>query len=329
MVSTAELDAAVTALRTGQLVGFPTETVYGLGADAASEQAVRKIFAAKGRPADHPVIVHLPLGTPLEAWTSHVPKTARLLAARFWPGPLTMILPRARHVLDVVTGAQDSVGLRVPDHPVPQALLQAFPQHGSGGLAAPSANRFGRISPTQADHVRAELGAAVAVVLDGGPARVGLESTIVDLSRDQPTLLRPGHITAAQLTDVLGQPLAAPQRSSPRASGTLPSHYAPATPVLLVPAHELAATVAELSREQRIAVLARQAAPRSLAAVHWIMAPHDSAAYAHELYTHLRQLDALGCDRIVVEAVPDDPTWYAVQDRLSRAAYRPARGQGA
>ncbi len=321
MFSAAELDAAVTALRNGQLVGFPTETVYGLGADASNEQAVRKIFAAKGRPADHPVIVHLPLGTPLEAWARHVPEAAHLLAARFWPGPLTMILPRARHVLDVVTGGQESVGLRMPDHPVAQALLQAFAQHGSSGLAAPSANRYGRISPTQAEHVRAELGAAVAVVLDGGPARVGLESTIVDLSGERPTLLRPGHITAAQLVDVLGQPLATPQQSSPRASGTLPGHYAPATTVQLVPTHALAATVAELSRGQRIAVLARQAAPLSITAVQWIVAPNDAAAYAHELYAHLRQLDVLGCDRIVVEAVPDDPAWHAVQDRLSRAAH--------
>ncbi len=324
MVSAAELEAALTALRNGQLVGFPTETVYGLGADATNEQAVRKIFAAKGRPADHPVIIHLPLGAPLEAWASQVPEAARLLAAHFWPGPLTMILPRARHVLDVVTGGQASVGLRVPDHPVAQALLQAFAQHQPSGLAAPSANRFGRISPTQAEHVRAELGAAVAVVLDGGPARVGLESTIVDLTGARPTLLRPGHITAAQLADVLGQPLDAPQRSSPRASGTLPSHYAPATPAQLVPTAELAATVAELNQGQRIAVLARQAAPPSLAAVHWIVAPDDAAAFAHELYALLRQLDALGCDRIVVEAVPDDPAWQAVQDRLSRAAYRTA-----
>jgi L-threonylcarbamoyladenylate synthase len=316
VVTAEQIAAAVEALQSGALVAFPTETVYGLGADATNEQAVRRIFATKGRPADHPVIVHLANPSAIHDWAQSVPPTAIRLAERFWPGPLTLILPRAAHVLDVVTGGQNTVGLRVPDHPVAQALLHAFGK----GIAAPSANRFGRISPTQAKHVRDELGQAVALVLDGGPARVGLESSIVDLSGSQPTLLRPGHISAHEIAATLGVPLGLPQPTSPRAPGTLASHYAPVTPVELVGSDELFTRVVA-TRDQQIAVLALQPAPPMLAGLAWITAPNNPVDYAHDLYANLRALDALDYDRILVEATPDDDAWQAVNDRLRRAAH--------
>lgn len=334
-VTEAEITEAVTALRAGQLVAFPTETVYGLGADASNADAIRRLFAAKGRPADHPVIVHLAGAAALDQWAAHVSPAARRLAQHFWPGPLTLILPRAAHVLDLVTGGQNSVGLRVPDHPVAQALLRAFagsaPAGAPSGLVAPSANRFGRISPTRAEHVRAELGAAVALVLDGGPAQVGIESTIVDLSSTQPTLLRPGQISSAAITEVLGAPLAQPGAaggtSTTRAPGTLASHYAPTTPLVLIEPEQLLAEVARLSQAgECIAVLARRAAPAELSGLSWHVAPEDASGYARMLYAALRELDALGATRIVVERVPDDPSWLAVRDRLRRAAAAPAAG---
>ncbi len=321
MVTAAELQAALAALHRGELVAFPTETVYGLGADASNEQAVRRIFAAKGRPADHPVIVHLPEGAALEEWAAVVSPAALRLSKRFWPGPLTMILPKAPHVLDVVTGGQQSVGLRIPDHPVAQGLLRAFADGTARGLAAPSANRFGRVSPTRAEHVRAELGTTVALVLDGGPARVGLESTIVDLTGERPALLRPGHISAAEIAEVLGEPPLPPSASSPRAPGTLASHYAPSTPVQLAPAQELLSVVDELSRQLRVAVLARRPAPRAFGDVPWIELPSHVEGFARGLYAALRELDAHGCERIVVEEVPEDDAWLAVRDRLRRAAH--------
>ena len=217
---------AVAVLARGGLVAFPTETVYGLGADASNETAVRRIFSVKGRPADHPLIVHLARVEQLADWAQRVPEAAWRLAEAFWPGPLTLVLPRAPRVLDVVTGGQESVGIRVPSHPVAQALLQAF----GGGIAGPSANRFGRVSPTTAEHVRAELGSEVDLVLEGGQSEVGIESTIVDLSSDRPALLRPGIIGAERIAAVLGNALHAPDRTSPRASGMLASHYAPRTP---------------------------------------------------------------------------------------------------
>lgn len=317
-VTPEQIAAAVDALRRGELVAFPTETVYGLGADASNPAAVRRIFAAKGRPADHPVIVHLPHADWLEQWASHVPERAWRLATRFWPGPLTLILPRAAHVLDVVTGGQPTVGLRVPDHPVAQALLQAF----GGGIAAPSANRFGRVSPTRAEHVRAELGNAVAVILDGGPCRVGLESTIVDLSGPQPAILRPGAITAQQIEATLGEPVHTPARSRTRAPGTLPSHYAPVTPVELVADEQLEKRARAWRREgRRVAVVARRPAPADLAEVPWRALPDDPQGYGHALYATLRELDALRGDRILVARVPDDEAWTAVRDRLTRAAH--------
>jgi L-threonylcarbamoyladenylate synthase len=301
------------------LVGFPTETVYGLGADARNPEAIRRLFAAKGRPADHPVIVHLASANAMPEWASRVPSTADTLADAFWPGPLTLVLPRAAHVLDLVTGGQETVALRVPSHPVAHELLEAF----GDGIVAPSANRFGRLSPTRADHVRAELGDAVDVILDGGPTDVGVESTIVDLSGDRPVLLRPGGISPAQLAAVLGVLPDAPHAASPRVSGTLPSHYAPITPLDLIAPDRLEARANQRAASGlSVAVVARRNAPPARSGIAWHTISADAAVYARVLYAVLRELDAGGYDRILVEAVPDSDAWLAVRDRLRRAAYR-------
>jgi L-threonylcarbamoyladenylate synthase len=306
---------AAELLRAGSLVALPTETVYGLGADASNRNAVAKIFAAKGRPQDHPVIVHLADMAQLSTWASEVPEVANRLAARFWPGPLTMIFKRARGVSDAVTGGQDSVGLRVPGHPVAQQLLRAF----GGGIAAPSANRFGRISSTTAAHVAAEFGGDndIEMILDGGACEIGIESTIVDVSRGSCVVLRPGRIGAAEIAEVAGTVETTMQRSpdAPRASGTLEVHYAPATPLRLVSQSSLLAEVRGTD-----AVLAFSAALAGVDSGKWIATKRAPYAYAHELYANLRRLDALGCARILVEAPPDDADWAAINDRLRRAA---------
>lgn len=305
---------ALAALGRGDLVAFPTETVYGLGADAASEEAVAKIFALKGRPADHPLIVHLASVLALDDWAQDIPDQARALAAAFWPGPLTMILRKAPHVLPIVTGGQDTVGLRCPSHPVAQALLRGFARSGSGGVAAPSANRFGHVSPTTARHVRDEFGPGLLVV-DGGACEVGLESTIVDLSRGVPVLLRPGAVTRESIAAVIGEAPRDRDADAPRASGTLAAHYAPGTPLRLVAAAEFDGT---LARAGRCAVLAfRDALPGAAA---FIAAPADPGRYAHDLYANLRSLDAAGAEAILVESPPGTPPWEAVNDRLARAA---------
>ncbi len=312
---------AAAALRAGDLVAFPTETVYGLGADATQAQAVARIFAAKGRPADHPLIVHLPDAGHLERWATDIPDTARRLAGTFWPGPLTLILRRAAGVLDALTGGQDTIGLRVPDHPLALALLREF----GGGVAAPSANRFGHVSPTTAAHVREELGDAVAVVLDGGPCSVGIESTILDLSGPTARILRPGMLDAATIGAVIG---AVPSTASaggsvPRVSGSLETHYAPRTPMRLLPEDEIA-TQARIAADagQRVAALAP---PRSGGdpRVTWRDASADPARYAHDLYARLRELDALGGDLLLVALPPATEDWAAIRDRLGRAAGSP------
>lgn len=313
---TLDVEQAAAALRRGGLVAFPTETVYGLGADAENSEAVARLFAAKGRPANHPVIVHIGRAELLERWAADIPPSAWRLAQRFWPGPLTLILKRAACVPDAVTGGQDTVGLRMPDHPVALALLAAF----GGGIAAPSANRFGRLSPTTAAHVRAELGASVDYVLDGGPCRVGIESTILDLSGGYPRLLRPGAITAAEIEDVLGEPLAAASDDAPRSPGALPAHYAPRTPLVLIAPDDLPAEIKRcLDNGERVAVLARSAATPHVQCA-WQVMPPDPGSYAHELYARLRVLDALHVDRLLVEALPHEAAWRAVCDRLARAA---------
>lgn len=306
-----EVQRAAEILKRGGLVGFPTETVYGLGADAASREAVARLYAAKRRPADHPVIVHFASAEAAFAWARDVPPAARALAARFWPGPLTMILKRSAKAGDFVTGGQDTVGLRVPAHPVAQALLAAF----GGGIAAPSANRFGQVSPTTAAHVREDLGSDVELVLDGGPSEVGIESTIVDLSGAQPVLLRPGQVSAAALEAALGRPIAARQEDSPRHSGGLERHYAPKTPAKLVPTHELDREIARL--KDRVAVLAFSRPDERVD--FWLRMPREPAAYARRLYAALRELDGAHCEMILIEAPPEDPEWAGLRDRLLRA----------
>ena len=321
-----EIIAAVRRLEAGDLVGLPTETVYGLAADADNPQAVAKIYAAKGRPADHPVIVHVHRQADLGHWAAAVPDTARQLAAAFWPGPLTMILPRKPGVAEACAGGQDSIGLRCPSHPVAQAVLALF-KGGQGGLAAPSANRFGRISPTTAAHVRAELGPEL-LVLDGGACAVGIESTIVDCTAQPPRILRPGQLLADELAEVLGvsaDVLLRPAEGAPRVAGALPAHYAPRTALAL---RTREAIHAELQQPdavaRRIGVLARHApGPEPHAA--WTQLPDNPAAYAQQLYAALRALDQAGLDQIWVEALPSAPAWLALRDRLSRAA----QGSGA
>lgn len=310
-----EIERAARILREGGLVVFPTETVYGLGADASNAAAVRKIFAAKGRPADHPVIVHVADASELKHWAADVPRTAWLLAEKFWPGPLTMVFKRASRVSHLVTGGQDTVGLRVPSHPVAQRLLRAF----GGGIAAPSANRFGRLSPTTADHVREELGDTVDCVLDGGPCEVGIESTIVDLTRETPAILRPGHIGAGQISEALATDLGDSVVGRPRVSGSLESHYAPRLPLKLVHPDQIDQYLRTHSGTA-IAVLSRRGRPRESQATLWQVAPELPDDYARLLYGSLRRLDVSGCRMIVVEELPDLPEWVAVRDRLRRAA---------
>ncbi len=311
----ATVDEAADVLRRGGLVGFPTETVYGLGADARNPEALARLYKVKGRPAKHPVIVHLAKADELSQWARDIPDYARKLAAAFWPGPLTLVLKRAEGVLDALTGGQDTVGLRVPAHPVAQELLQAF----GGGLAAPSANRFGRLSPTEAEHVRADLGADVDAILDGGPCEVGIESTIVDCSGEQPSILRPGRITAAQLEAAAGVPLAAPAEDAPRAPGTLHKHYAPRAKVRLLKRTGMIEALTT-HKGKRIAALALEVAVPRLPAGLLIVESAVAASYAHNLYANLRLLDAAGADLILVEMPPESPAWAGALDRLRRAA---------
>ncbi len=312
-----DITHAVALLRAGELVAFPTETVYGLGADASNPDAVRKVFAVKGRPAEHPLIVHIGDAAQLRDWACDVPPAAIKLAQQFWPGPLTLVLKRTSRVPGVVTGGQDTVAIRVPSHPLAQQLLKAF----GGGIAAPSANRFGHVSATTAAHVREEFGDTVACVLDGGSADVGIESTIVDCSRGGVTLLRPGWITPQQIETAAGVTLTAPDAQAPRVSGTLDKHYAPQTPVLLMEGDLVVELARSLTRQgKRVAVLARTALQPVIEGVVWKAAPQDAAGYAHDIYSSLRELDHAGCDAILVEQPPEASEWAAIKDRLIRAS---------
>ncbi len=325
------VEQAAQALKAGALVGLPTETVYGLAADADQPQAVGRIFDAKGRPKDHPLIVHLAGATEaqwragVEHYARELPDFALKLMQSFWPGPLTLILPRRPEVGTASAGSQDSIGLRCPAHPVAQALLQACQQIGVQGLAAPSANRFGRVSPTTAGHVRDEfddqLSDAELVILDGGPCPVGIESTIVDCSRGRPVLLRPGMIGLEALEAAIGQPVALRDQAAPKASGTLESHYAPTARVRLMPQAEMQAALDLLGADARhIAIYTRQ--PVSSASRHLLLRymPPQAEACAQELFAVLRELDQPGIKLIWVETPPADPAWDGVRDRLQRAA---------
>lgn len=319
---------AARTLEQGGLVAFPTETVYGLGGDAENPAAIAAIYAAKGRPANHPVIVHVSPEADIGYWAASVPVEARRLIASFWPGPLTLILKRAAHIPDAVAGGQDSVGLRCPAHPVAQALLREF-RGGKGGIAGPSANKFGHVSPTTADHVREEFGSdadsLVDYVLDGGQSEVGIESTIVDLSRvatHGPVLLRPGQISADRIEAVLGVPLATPDATAPRASGTLDAHYAPHTPVVQVEPARLQDVLAQLAAiGKKVALIGAQHHEGKASAAIVRAMPASVDAYAHDLYAALRDMDHTGADLIVVESLPVTPAWQGVNDRLRRAAF--------
>jgi L-threonylcarbamoyladenylate synthase len=326
--TTVELAQAAAILESGGLVAFPTETVYGLGADAENPQAVARIYQAKGRPNDHPVIVHLAPGADLAYWSDNLPAEAGQLAAAFWPGPLTLIVPRAQRIPDAVSGGQDTIGLRCPSHPVAVALLRAF-KGGRGGVAAPSANKFGNVSPTKARHVRDEFEAELdsgllGAVLDGGQSAVGIESTIVDLSRlatHGPLLLRPGHVTAEQIAEVIGRLPGRPDASAPRASGTLDSHYAPHAPVAVEDGEQLPGVLnALLNAGRRVALISYSLDLADIASAS-IELPTQAEGYAHGLYAALRSMDKVSADLILVEAPPTSPSWLGINDRLRRSAF--------
>lgn len=315
------IERAAALLARGELVAFPTETVYGLGARADDDAAVARIYAAKGRPAMHPLIVHVTGPEQVRAFASHVPPVGVRLIAAFWPGPLTVIVPRAEGIAAAAAGGQSSIGLRCPAHPVAQALLRAAARAGVPGVAAPSANRYGHISPTTAAHVRAEFGDAIPV-LDGGACDVGIESSIVDCTRGHPVLLRPGVLTLVQLEIAAGEPLLMADSAAPRASGTLASHYAPRAKLRLMDANALRIALEVLGTASRkaigLAVYSRSVAP-SRGIRHRAM-PLTAAGAAHDLFAALRELDAQGTDLIWVEAPPESPEWDGVRDRLQRAA---------
>jgi L-threonylcarbamoyladenylate synthase len=307
------LSQAVQALKRGDVIGLPTETVYGLAADAMNISAVRKIFALKGRPVDHPLIVHIADSAQLSKWAINIPEEAFVLAQHFWPGPLTIILQKHPSVPDEVTGGQNTIGLRCPAHPLALTLLQQL----NGGVAAPSANRFGHISPTTAQHVRNEFGDAVAIVLDGGECEVGIESTIIDLSSDPPRLLRPGIISQAEIETVIGLIGTHANHSSPRVSGSLAAHYAPRTPMRM------------LARDSLIIEYTKRQQENSNTEVLWLdeIPAHfnglslasDYRAYARGLYAAMRELDNRHADLLLIEQTPQTSDWLAVNDRLSRA----------
>lgn len=320
--------AAVELLHRGEVVAFPTETVYGLGADASNAAAVAKIFALKGRPATHPLIVHIADAAQLDDWARDVPVSARTLARKLWPGPLTLVLKRAPSVSDAITGGQDTIALRVPAHPIAQQLLSAF----RGGVAAPSANKFGRVSPTQAMHVFADFQLAVPLILDAGPAKVGIESTIVDCTVDTPRILRPGGVSAAAIEQALGITLAentageggegsheAQAKLTPRVSGSLPAHYAPRAQLKLASRIEILEMMGA-HKGRRVTVLALETSVPRLAQANQRVVPVVANAYQQALYAALREFDAIGADIIIVEAPPKTPGWAAVWDRLTRAA---------
>ena len=316
---------AADALCAGELLGLPTETVYGLAADAGNEYAVAKIFEAKGRPSNHPLIVHVATPDAVSEFASEVPVFAQQLMAQFWPGPLTLILPRRANRVVAAAGGQNSVGLRCPSHPVALAVLKACTAKGVWGLAAPSANLFGRVSPTSAAHVQSEFGDAL-FILDGGECDVGIESTIVDCTRGVPVLLRPGQKSRTQIEQACGLKLVSPESLSsqaPRASGTLESHYAPAAKVRLMATSEWQKALRALGpHTQNLALwtLEKPSEECMGAGLHWRAMPSSAPQAAHDLFGVLRNFDARGVRTIWIETPPDTPEWEGVRDRLQRAA---------
>lgn len=312
-----DVHAAVDALRRGGLIGLPTETVYGLGADASNPAAVARIFAAKQRPADHPLIVHLHRAAQLEQWARAIPAAAWRLAEAFWPGPLTLVLPRADTVSDAVTGGLDTVALRVPAHPLALEVLEAF----GGGIAAPSANRHKKISPTTAEHVREELGDAVDVLLDGGSCRIGIESTIVDLSTGTMRLLRPGAITAEDVERTVGEPVELAIHPSVRSPGRMTLHYAPTARVVLASMEQVSEKIAEYAAlGVRVGVLSEKRAPTWPTHVPWLPLGNSASEQAQQLYRRLREADGMDLAALIVVPPGDRGLGHALRDRLWRAA---------
>ena len=310
------LTRAVETLRRGGVIALPTETVYGLAANCEDELAVRRVFAIKGRPATHPLIVHVARAAELPSWARHVPEEAWRLAESFWPGPLTLVLPRTARATNAVTGGQDTVAIRVPHHPVAQAVLDAL----GGGVAAPSANRFGRVSPTTAEHVRVDLGDEVDLLLDGGPCTVGVESTIVDLSGGAPAVLRPGGLAVEEISRVLGREVPVRTSATVRVSGSLASHYAPRAGVVLAEPSEVAARVAALRAQGRsVGVLGPPTIPLPPDVPRYDV-PEDPAGAARLLYMRLREADLSGHDVLVACLPRAEGLGIAVRDRLARAA---------
>jgi L-threonylcarbamoyladenylate synthase len=318
VISDEEIGAAVATLRRGGLVAFPTETVYGLGCDATSIDALARLYATKRRPTSHPVIVHLPDTADLVEWGRDLDEAAVTLARECWPGPLTLVVRRSERVPDAVTGGRDTVGLRVPDQPVAISLLRAF----GGGIAAPSANRFGRVSPTAADDVRADLGSEVDVVLDGGPCTVGIESTIVDTTTTPAAILRVGAISEGRIAQLLGGRVDNRTAGEIAAPGTLMSHYSPDARVVLVDAGVAGVQAAgRLAAGDRVGLLAAEPVPRNLPAGVVVLDPPTGAAqYAHVLYARLRDADRLGLDVLLVVPPAAEGIGAAVADRLQRAS---------
>jgi len=316
---------AVAWLRAGEIVGLPTETVYGLAADAGNADAVAKIYAAKGRPVDHPLIVHVASADAAKAWAATWPEAAEKLAAAFWPGPMTLIVKRASHVLDAVTGGQDTVGLRVPSHPVAQAVMREF----GGGLAAPSANQFGQVSATTAEHVAAEFPDILLFILNGGACDVGVESTIVDVSGDTVRILRPGRVRANEIEQVLGValgPVTDGASDAPRVSGSMASHYAPRTPTIMLEERRLRTQLRAFRQAQdrgpSRCVITHSFDVEPSAKLRAIRLAGDAQTWEYELYALLRSLDSERYGQLIIEAPPQGPEWEAVNDRVQRATQR-------
>ncbi len=313
------IEHATKLLVNGKLVAIPTETVYGLGANAKNPAAVQKIYAVKGRPASNPLIIHIPNSDAMTDWAIHIPEAAWRLAAAFWPGPLTLVLSRHPSVPPIVTGGQDTIALRIPNHPLTLELLHAF----KGGIAAPSANRYGRLSPTTAKHVRTELGESVDYILEGGPCSVGIESTILDLSGATPSILRPGSISKEALIAVLKENIFA-AHGEVQVPGLSLSHYAPVQPLYLLDRSTLLTFAERLNQEQRFfSVLSFDKLPANnhANAHNWVEASPDPMEYAKALYHNLRSMDEKAPDCILVESPPNTEAWLAIRDRLQRAAY--------
>ncbi len=311
-----QISRGIQCLRRGGIIGFPTETVFGLGADAANANAIARIYEAKSRPREHPLILHLGELRDLERWVHEVPTSAESLANKFWPGPLTMILKAEPNQGREFRGDNNSVAVRVPAHPVAQALIRGL----GNGIVAPSANRFGRLSPTTAQHVSDELGEKIDMVIEGPTCPIGIESTIVDLTEKVPVILRPGHIDEKQISQALGQEVLTVESKTNKAPGSYPVHYAPNTPLTVLYRDDMEKFLHNDANGISVAVLGRSKRPYFSSAAVWQVAPFSPAAYAQNLYGLLRRLDHSGCDLIAVEEPPHRMSWFAIHDRLKKSS---------